>query len=174
MSKSIKDLYFSHSQDNLLIKSHVIDLFRKYEQRPSDNESGGILMGYVFSDHNEITKITTPGKLDKFGKLFFIRSKISAQSMINRVWKRSRGTEIYLGEWHTHVQVNPTPSSDDRSMIKTVLEETIMEIDFLYLIIVGQNDTYWVGKQTEGGIAQLQLSERLLTDFYKKREDITS
>ena len=160
MSKAMKDLYLSHSQDNLIIKSHVIDLLRKYEQKPGGNESGGILMGYIFSEHNEITKITTPGKLDKFGKFFFIRSKIRAQSMINSVWKRSRGTEIYLGEWHTHTQVHPMPSSDDRAMIKKVFQETIMEIDFLYLIIVGLNDTYWVGKQTNNSLVQLQVKSK--------------
>lgn len=156
MSEPIRDLYFSTSKDNLIIKAQVVDLFRKYEQKTGEKESGGILLGYVYEDHTEITKITTPSKLDRFGKLFFIRSRISAQSVINRVWKKNKGTQIYLGEWHTHSEIGPIPSSEDKTMIKKVLRETIMEIDFLYLVIVGQNDTCWIGKQTRERLTQLR------------------
>jgi integrative and conjugative element protein (TIGR02256 family) len=166
MQKPIKNLYLSYSQDNLIIKAHVVDLFRKYEQKPGDTESGGILMGYIFSEHNEITTITTPGKLDRFGKFFFIRSKMRAQSMINSFWKKSKGTEIYLGEWHTHAQYHPKPSFDDRAMIKKVLKETLMEIDFLYLIIVGLNDTYWVGKQTTNGLVELRVNKNPVAGYF--------
>ena len=32
-----------------------------------------------------------------------------------------------------------------------------MEIDFLYLVIVGQNETYWVGKRTKEGLIELKM-----------------
>jgi integrative and conjugative element protein (TIGR02256 family) len=159
MPEPIENLRFSNQQDRLIIKAKVVNSFRRYEQKTGDNEAGGILLGNVYKDHNEIATITTPGRLDKFGKLFFIRSKKGAQPRINRAWKKSYGTLIYLGEWHTHSEANPTPSSEDKTMIKKGREETIMEIDFLYLIIVGQNETYWVGKQTKEGLIELKSQD---------------
>jgi integrative and conjugative element protein (TIGR02256 family) len=84
-----------------------------------------------------------------------VRSKKGTQPQINKAWKKSRGTEIYLGEWHTHFEVNPTPSLTDKNMVKNSLRKTIMEIDFLFLIIVGLNRTIWVGKQTKEGLIEL-------------------
>jgi len=148
-AKISKGIEFSHSKDRLIIKADVLNVFKKYEQKNEAAESGGILLGYVYKDRSEIVKVTAPGSFDSFAKNFFIRSKISAQVQINKAWGKSKGTLIYLGEWHTHREKNPTPSIVDKGMIKKSLKETKMEIDFLYLIIVGQKDTYWVGKQTK-------------------------
>ena len=109
-----------------------------------------------YPNHTEIVKITTPNIFDKLGRFFFIRSKNGAQPYINKAWKRSNGTLIYLGEWHTHPEMDPKPSFDDTRMIKTVLNETVMEINFLYLIIVGQNNSLWVGKRTQDALIELK------------------
>lgn len=150
-----KDIEFSHSKDRLIIRSDVINVFKKYEQKSEADESGGILLGYVYKDRTEIVKVSVPGSLDSFAKNFFIRSKINAQGLINKSWGKSKGTLIYVGEWHTHPEKNPTSSIVDKGMIKKTLIETKMEINFLYLIIVGQNDTYWVGKQTKNKLLEL-------------------
>jgi len=157
MSENLKDTKFPHQKDTLIIKSNVINVFRKYEQRADKNESGGILLGNVYSDHSEIVKVTTPNIFDKFGKYFFVRSKTGAQPQINRDWKKTEGILIYLGEWHTHSEINPKPSNEDKRMIKKALMETTMEIDFLYIVIVGQFDTYWAGKQTKGSLIELKF-----------------
>jgi hypothetical protein len=52
--------------------------------------------------------------------------------------------------------MNPKPSVVDIKMIKKVLNDTDMEIDFLYLIIVGVNNTFWVGKFTKNDMERLQ------------------
>ena len=130
-AKISKDIKFSHSKDHLIINGRVVNVFKKYEQKTGTAESGGILLGYVYKDHTEIVKVTTPGKFDYYTKNVFIRSKISAQFQINKSWGKSKGTLIYLGEWHTHSEKNPTPSIVDKGMIRKSLKETIMEINFL-------------------------------------------
>ena len=151
------DLHYFHPHDMLIIKTEIVHQLRNHEQITGANESGGILLGHVYEDHNEITRITTPGKLDIIGRFFFVRSRLGAQLRINKAWEKSQGTLIYIGEWHTHSELNPKPSLQDKSMIENARGKTIMEIDFLYLIIVGQNNTLWVGKQTKDGLLDLKI-----------------
>jgi integrative and conjugative element protein (TIGR02256 family) len=143
----------------LKVSRKVIRMFEKYEQREGCHEAGGILLGWVAKDYVEITDATTPNMLDLRSLFSFIRAKIPAQLRIDKAWKKSDGTKIYLGEWHTHSEPNPTPSSEDRQMISKTFQETLMEIDFLYLIIVGLKGTYWCGIQTSGGLARLDNFE---------------
>jgi len=147
---------FSNSTATLNISLTAIEKFRKYEQREGYNESGGILLGYVTKNCDYIQEVTIPNKYDLKGLTFFIRSKEPAQKKINKSWKISKGSLIYLGEWHTHYENNPKPSRDDVNMIKRALKNTEMEIDFLYLIISGVNNTYWVGRCTAKGVKSLQ------------------
>ena len=151
-----RGIEFSNSIATLNISLEVIEELRKYEQREGYNESGGILLGCVTKNCDYIQKITVPNKYDLKGLTFFIRSKEPAQKKINKYWKASKGLLIYLGEWHTHYENSPNPSNNDINMIKKTLKDTDMEIDFLYLIIVGVNNTYWVGKCTSKGVKSLQ------------------
>lgn len=146
--KQIKHLEFSDQIRQVRISPVVVKIFKRYEQKEGKFESGGILLGYVYEDHDNIVKVTKPSQFDSKSLTFFNRSKIPAQLQINRSWKKSKGSLIYLGEWHTHSEIEPTPSKVDIEMIKKTFKETTMEIYFLYLIIVGMSNTYWVGKQT--------------------------
>ena len=151
-----RGIEFSNSIVTLNISLAVIEELRTYEQREGYNESGGILLGYVTKNCDYIQKITVPNKYDLKGLTFFIRSKEPAQKKINKYWKASKGSLIYLGEWHTLYENSPNPSHDDINMIKKALKDTDMEIDFLYLIIVGVNNTYWAGRCTAKGVKSLQ------------------
>ncbi len=145
----------SDSSRILRVSRKVIQIFDNFEQKEGSHEAGGILLGYVARDYVEITDVTTPNRFDLRRFFSFVRAKIPAQLRINKAWEKSSGTKIYLGEWHTHSEVDPVPSLEDRQMILRALRETQMEIDFLYLIIVGLKKTYWLGKQTREGLARL-------------------
>ena len=118
----------------LKVSRNVIKIFEKCEQKEGCHEAGGILLGYVARDYVEITDATTPNRFDLRNFFSFVRAKIPAQLRIDKAWKKSSGTKVYLGEWHTHSEVYPTPSLEDRQMISKTFQETQMEIDFLYLI----------------------------------------
>ncbi len=150
----------SPNPDKILkISEKVIRIFDEYEQKEGCREAGGILLGNVAEDYVEITDVTVPNRFDLKSFFSFVRARIPAQLRINKAWKKSSGTTIYLGEWHTHREVNPTPSLDDRQMIAKACKETRMEIEFLYLIIVGLNGTYWVGKETGKGLTKVDNFE---------------
>lgn len=153
--KRTKYIEFSDNIRRVKISSEVIRIFKKLEQKQEDFEAGGILLGNVYNNYDFIIKITLPNQLDSRGFSFFNRSKIPAQLQINDSWKKSKGVLIYLGEWHTHSEINPQPSIVDIKMIKKVFEETKMEINFIYMVIVGVNNTLWIGRQDSNGLVKL-------------------
>ncbi len=133
----------------------VIATFDKYKQMPGRQESGGILLGRIFENKITIETIATPDSRDKAGLIFFIRSRRKAQDIVNKTWDDSKGDKIYLGEWHTHSESCPQPSSMDKDMIRNMLRDSIMEIDFLITVIVGIDD-YWVGLQKDNRLKKLE------------------
>lgn len=128
----------------LNISEEVIKLFNKYRPKPLINkkEAGGILLGRVYAQKVVIENITEPSFLDKAGEFFFIRNIPKAQRAIDKSWKKTEGEQIYLGEWHTHNEDHPSPSTRDMCMIRNMLKDSIMEIDFLFLIILGRKNNY--------------------------------
>ncbi|WP_045517056.1 Mov34/MPN/PAD-1 family protein [Neobacillus niacini] len=86
-----------------------------------------------------------------------------AQRIIEDAWNNPLGERIYLGEWHTHPESTPTPSIDDRKLLINMLQDTRMEIEFLLMIIIGQNDNY-VGVQQKGKKVIESLSRVTSTD----------
>jgi len=152
----MREVEYCHLSHRLLIGKDVFKKFQKYFNKSGKREAGGILFGYVYGDHSKIIDISGPNRFDLFGHNYFIRSKRGAQPKINKAWARSNGTIIYLGEWHTHFEKYPKPSATDKCLMTNSLRTTKMEIDFLFLIIVGLDNTYWVGKQTGNKLTELE------------------
>lgn len=148
--------WFSDGTRRLKVPQSIIDDLSAYERRPARNESGGILLGLVFNDHDEILELGAPNNTD-IAKLFsFTRRKNPAQRKINYAWNTSGGHVVYLGEWHTHPGSIPTPSTQDKKMIENALQTALMEIEYLYLVIAGDNRSMWVGRQDRSGLSSLK------------------
>jgi integrative and conjugative element protein (TIGR02256 family) len=131
----------------------IFDSHRQYSNMP---ESGGILLGRIYDDKREvlIERASVPNSRDRSGHTFFDRSDEAAQEIIDAAWSESGGELIYLGEWHTHPEPFPTPSSTDRRMIANLLRHARLETDFLITAIIGQKGL-WVGCQTSKKLARL-------------------
>jgi integrative and conjugative element protein (TIGR02256 family) len=110
-------------------------------------EQGGILLGRVYNKKFVVEKISTSTELDKRSRYNFERHRLSAQLVINYEFFNSNGQIVYLGEWHTHPEDNPTPSPADLKMIKSQLANNKISVECLLLVIKGRKTTY-VGIQT--------------------------
>jgi integrative and conjugative element protein (TIGR02256 family) len=134
----------------------VAETFQRYRQRHSANEAGGILMGRVYPGSHVVVEVaTTPGHLDYAGPYFFNRSRRAAQEIVNRAWRESGGAQNYLGEWHSHPVPRPTPSGRDRQMIRNMIRESILGVNFLILVVVGVGEN-WVGLETGSALKLLK------------------
>jgi integrative and conjugative element protein (TIGR02256 family) len=129
----------------IYITENVLDIFKKYRQRGKDtNEKGGILLGQI-DQHAEnvlICRASLPSSADQLGRLFFNRSKESAQLIIEYENHNSQGYNTYLGEWHTHPSKTAEPSAQDINTIKKQYSTNDIKSDYLFLFIVGLNQIY--------------------------------
>jgi len=139
------------SQAYLQINALAMQEMKVFIQDKFDKtEAGGVLLGrfLLYSNDVIVDVISKPQKEDKRERFLFKRDEQKHQKIINNVWVESQGTCNYLGEWHTHPQYYPIPSSVDLKGWKQKMQVDKFSGDFLYFIIVGIKETcLWVGNK---------------------------
>jgi len=102
-------------------------------------ESGGVMMGRFIKDCKDlvIDKVTQPMDGDRQSRYGFKRLSPLHQEILDKEWMASKGTCNYLGEWHTHPEDDPTPSSVDINDWKRKLRKDVFSGRYLYFLIVG-------------------------------------
>jgi integrative and conjugative element protein (TIGR02256 family) len=121
-------------------------------------ESGGMLLGRLVIESRNVVidEVTEPAASDHRGRFFFVRSWKHAQQRVDSAWEESDCTRNYLGEWHTHPEVDPTPSPKDLRNWRRIAEAARYEQDFLFFVIVGTEKTrIWELDKTKGILSEL-------------------
>jgi len=130
----------------------VRDILYKQRQQGNENEKAAVLGGYYSPDGVwHVTAAMPSSSKNKAGRYWVLRDRPSAQLFINMIYKETSGKVNYLGEWHTHPIEIPVPSPDDRSMISGLLKTSVLEIDFLISVIVGNAGCACCWVQTKKG-----------------------
>lgn len=133
----------SISNKTIIISETVLNVIQQYIQNtPQKKEAGGILLGQVIQDKIYITRASTPNKFDKSSRYLFERNKEIAQVIVDYEFANSNSKTIYIGEWHTHPENTPTPSNQDKKMIKEQFRLSKLNEPFLVLIIQGIKELY--------------------------------
>lgn len=104
---------------------------RRFYQR----EAGGQLFARVRDDDWEIVAATGPRSRDRRGRFSFRPHRASEQEEIFR--HHELGLD-YVGDWHTHPEDVPTPSSDDLSSIAELVRRSTHHLPGFLLLIVGR------------------------------------
>lgn len=125
------EVWICPSPQQLMISFRQVSLASK--------EAGGILLGYRRGPHLEVLGVTMPHPNDVRGRHHFQRKDAAHQTIATAQWHESDGHIHYLGEWHTHPEPDPTPSSIDRREWKKLA--TIQSHPLLF-IIVGTSQWY--------------------------------
>lgn len=109
-------------------------------------ELGGVFTGSELgSNYYRIGKISDPCVVcDSSSKYGCIRDATSANDFIQNDFEISNHSRYYLGEWHTHPEECPIPSSTDLESIKEVYFNSHLAINGVFLIIVGLKNNYYV------------------------------
>ena len=129
---------------SIKISEEVFEKMKSFIQDENHKpEAGGILIGHYLEDNNySITDVSSPSELDKSSRFNFTRSKKNAQKIINKIFKDSKGKKIYLGEWHTHPEDYPTPSSLDKKSILEQIRGNILNSETIFMLIIGRKGLY--------------------------------
>ena len=110
--------------------------------KSTDPEAGGIILGKIIDNQINILKLSIPTSLDRSSRRNFERNKLGAQIILDYEFHNSNGQLVYLGEWHTHPESNPTPSKTDLQMLRRQFKDNSLNTDFLILLIKGIKSLY--------------------------------
>ncbi|MFC7699505.1 Mov34/MPN/PAD-1 family protein [Bradyrhizobium sp. GCM10028915] len=127
-------------------------------------EAGGQLFAHVRDDDWEIIAATGPRSRDRRGRFSFQPHRPSEQEEIFR--HHEQGLD-YVGDWHTHPEDVPTPSSDDLSSIDRMVRQSNHHLPGFLLLIVGRKPFpggLWASFHSVGGSRSDANELTLLTD----------
>jgi integrative and conjugative element protein (TIGR02256 family) len=128
----------------LLIETEVLKALDSYRQTdPHLTESAGVLLGYRRGDHIHIVQATLPAADDVRSRFSFTRRDKSHQQIATREWRRSGRIKDYVGEWHTHPEATPAPSSIDVSEWHSLCRKSKQPL--IFVILGTAHDWYGVG-----------------------------
>jgi integrative and conjugative element protein (TIGR02256 family) len=110
----LSDLPFVEQGAKLLVEPRLIARLSTYRQTvETASESGGILMGYRRGVHIHVTECTFPHQFDRQSRLRYFRHAGYHHRIAVQRWYETGETLDYVGEWHTHPEDAPVPSSID-------------------------------------------------------------
>jgi integrative and conjugative element protein (TIGR02256 family) len=137
----------------VLIEDRVLQAFARHRQLDQGApESGGILLGYRRGPHLHVTEATAPLASDQASRTRFFRSAGPHQKAALARWRESGGSMDYLGEWHTHPECHPSPSTIDTRGWERICSTRKAPMLF---VIAGTHDHVWVGLGTATGLRMM-------------------
>ncbi|AST88505.1 hypothetical protein HI806_21470 (plasmid) [Ralstonia solanacearum] len=132
-----------HEDARVLIEPSVLATLMRFRQTSvAAPESGGILLGYRRGMHLHVSMMTTPQPGDIQHRYGFQRQAQKHQNIALEQWKAERETMDYIGEWHTHPESEPTPSSIDKREWRRICNARNEPMVFL---IAGTRNVLWIG-----------------------------
>jgi integrative and conjugative element protein (TIGR02256 family) len=132
----------------LLIEDEVFNELDPCRQfHPLANESAGVLLGYRRGCHIHVVQATLPAPGDLRSRFSFSRRDRSHQQIATREWRGSGRTKDYLGEWHTHPEATPTPSSVDISEWRSLCSKA--KVPLIFVILGTAGNWYGIGYGAE-------------------------
>lgn len=152
------DHLYMRDTHRLVVRATAVAELERWRQTNRRMEAGGLLLGKLHADWDEITHATQPQRGDQRGPRHFVRSRSNAQPVVDAAWLQSGGRVQYLGEWHTHAESAAQPSSTDVSTIRQMLIGADMEVKHIYLIVIG-TIVWWVGCQGKRRLLQIPRVE---------------
>ena len=135
----MKLVYRVTPRQRLIIVEHALQQMQAFEQhRCWDSEAGGVLLGRHLLDSRDVVvdEVSTPQDSDRRSRFGFFRST-KHERVARQRWFEQDRTSAHLGLWHTHPQIDPSPSSVDRRDWQQAVSRDTFEGDRLFFPIVG-------------------------------------
>lgn len=126
----------SKSEILILFDDSVINHLSEHRQIRRDYEVGGQLFA-KFSESGclRIEKVTGPRDIDVKKRFFYKPDKKNEQAEILSLFLEGYH---YVGDWHTHPEKQPHPSSTDVNNIQNIFIKSKHTLTHMLLVIVGQ------------------------------------
>ncbi len=152
-----------HLKGRLKLGAEALGTMDELRQRdPRAPEAGGVLIGRWLLDGDDVVidLVTRPSSGDRSARTSFHRSRGPHQGAIDAAWRSSGGKQTWLGEWHSHPEANPSPSSVDLHGWARRLRFDRAPGPSLFFVIVGiEQIRVWEGLRSSGRIEPLRFIE---------------
>lgn len=126
---------------NVDIDDNLINRLYNYGIEHYPKEFGGFLIGRYSEDLKTVyIKETILPKKFKASKFSFERGIEGVKETLE-IYYKARESMIYVGEWHTHPDNEPTPSSTDINALEEIANHDEVKIKNPILLIMGINKT---------------------------------
>lgn len=125
----------------LLITDDVNNSIISLTESSLNTETGGILIGFV-DEHNRaiILKATGPGPSAIKSATRFSRDIQYVQKELDQATDEFGVKGIYIGEWHSHLEISPNPSPTDIESMFGIAQSPNYLIRCPVMIIAGLNN----------------------------------
>ena len=164
-------LYDNPGRGTILFTPDVIVTLSRYRQGDSSSEeAGGYLIGEQFGNQLVVQVATEPDEKNIRRRFFFKRNRNRGQKILDQLWKVSGGKMILAGEWHSHPEPFPSPSSIDIKETAKAFKKSIYPTGFMVVVIVSSVATAssWVGIQSASGLSRVsRIGHQLWSDSPK-------
>ena len=148
--------YHIPPEGHLLFMDAPLAHLHRYRQTGRRNEAGGQLFATFEEGITRIVCATGPRRADRRGPTYFIPNRKADLREIRRLFKRGLH---YIGDWHTHPEVKPTPSCTDVESFREMFRESRHSLLSFVMVIVGVGrvpDGLYVGLCDGGGVNVLR------------------
>lgn len=139
------------SGETLSFSSSALDHLSNYrQQRFWQPEAGGPLFIKSHGTEHIVEIACGPFERDQRRRFSFRPHQPSTQDCINKQWKLGRH---YIGSWHTHPELKPTPSATDLQTMKQLFIESDHQLNAFIFAIVGNGElpaSLYVAAWTDG------------------------
>ncbi|WP_424963704.1 Mov34/MPN/PAD-1 family protein [Metapseudomonas otitidis] len=128
----------------LVVMPTALNILIKYRQMNRlSNEAAGVLIGERRGKHIIVYEVSEPGDGDIRRRCFVDRRGPHHQLAVDDAFARSSGRLQYLGEWHTHPEDYPSPSSIDIG----TWHRNLSTKEDMVLMIIGRKGV-WAARKT--------------------------
>lgn len=144
------------SDQVLEISPSVIQTFRHYQQTAGACEAGGLLFARMLLPNIIVDEATHPHEKDKRFRRTFIPFRNAQRRTIKDRFRRGLH---FVGEWHTHPEESPVPSSLDLHSMYDSFVKSKHELNAFVMVIVGSKESglrLWVSIHNTGGFTPLE------------------
>lgn len=126
------------------IKDEVIEILKLYRQiKKNDFEAGGMLIGYETINGNIIIEYATePFKKDIRSRFSFDRKDKKHNKILRSIWKTEGEIHSYIGEWHTHPEMYPKYSTQDKKNWIQIGDK-MNKVKFVHIIVGNKAISLW-------------------------------
>lgn len=131
------------AKEKITVSQDTVEFIENLAKHSLESETGGIIggKGIIESSPVIITHASDGGPKATRAAFYFSRDTEYCQNIVD-TWAISSGGEVdYLGEWHKHLERNPTPSPKDILTMKHIAASPQYHVTIPILVIIGNSNS---------------------------------